>query len=119
MSLPGATRALGSSVIDGLFLVPEPGWPVGRFAKACLAARAHEAKAQNQPGWRSVGRAYGDTPRLRRPYQLDEFLHFGLEAIAVARERLRGGENLRGSRTGGCCPAVHVDNVGRDLARAG
>jgi hypothetical protein len=53
---------------------------------------------------------------LRRPHRREELIDLALEVVAVARERLRRGEHLRGGRTGLAGAAIDVGDLGGDLA---
>ena len=53
-----------------------------------------------------------------RPHRIEELADFELEAVAVAGQRLRRGENLRRGRAGLAGAALHVGDVGGDLLGA-
>jgi hypothetical protein len=53
-----------------------------------------------------------------RPHRVEELADFEFEAVGVAGKRLRGGEYLRGSRSGLAGATLHIGDVGRDLLRA-
>ena len=53
-----------------------------------------------------------------RPYRVEELADLELEAVAVAGQRLRRREHLRGGRAGLAGAALHVGDIGRDLLGA-
>src|SRR5882724_36288 len=53
-----------------------------------------------------------------RAHRVEELVDLDLETVAVARQRLRGRENLGGGRAGFGGAALHVGDVGGDLLGA-
>src|SRR6266704_1866253 len=52
------------------------------------------------------------------PHRVEELADFQLEAVAVAGQRLRRGENLRRGRSGFAGATLHIGDVGGDLLGA-
>src|SRR6266851_5582520 len=53
-----------------------------------------------------------------RAHGVEESADLGLEAVRVARQRLRRGEHLRGCRSGFAGAALHVGDIGTHLLGA-
>ena len=81
-------------------------------------SQANIDKLLKSLNWNETNEPATGRVALGRPNGREEFVHLELEAVAFARQRLRGREHLRRGRAGLAGAALYVGDVGRDLCGA-
>lgn len=79
----------------------------GLYRRVLFRRQRPQASPVTQPGCINEGRT-GETGfrASGRPYRVEELADLELEAVRVAGQRLRGGENLRRGRAGSLAPCI-------------